>query len=334
MKSSKKSIRDKIKSIYVGAEKILFQKLPKTVGTALAAAGIIAPILLIALAYSQGLKHSHPSSFTVMITNQAGNSGGSGSIVDTSPSESKILTNAHVCLGALKKGGKIRKVDGEEHNVTGYYLSDEHDLCLITVAADLKNKVGVASEAPSLYDEATVTGHPSLMPNVINKGLFGGRMIIQIVTGVRKCTEQDAQDPQKAPLCAFFGIVPIVKTYEAVSVSATIMPGSSGSAILNSDGELSSVVFAGNGRGLSYALAVPYEAVRNFLSREMKIKEHGQKQRPWENEGQANQEEESKKSASEMMDMIKKACEDPNNKQKMSDICSRISDGDILRSAL
>lgn len=325
------SVRNTIHSIYKEAEKTLFERLPKAAGTILAAAGIVAPLALAVLAYNQGRKDSHPSSFTVMITNRAGTGGGSGSIVETSPSESKILTNAHVCKGALKRGGIVTKVDGEKHRVTGYYLSDEHDLCLVTVAADLHNKVELAASAPALYTEATVTGHPSLMPNVINKGLFGGRMIIDIMTGVRKCTENELNDPSKGLMCMLIGGIPVVESYEAMAVSATIMPGSSGSAVLNSNNELSGVVFAGNSRGLSYAFTVPYEAVRNFLGREMKAKQYGKKLTPWNDESSGDSEEESVKSVSEISDMINKACEDPTNKEKMSDICSKVRNSADLK---
>lgn len=319
MKSSINKLKTKLKE----AENMLFKALPKGAITALTVIGLITPMALAVLAYKKSQKNAHPSSFTVMITNREGNSGGSGSVIDTSPSESKILTNAHVCIGALKKGGKIRKVDGEEHRVTGYYLSDEHDLCLLTVAADLKNSVKIASQAPDLYEEATITGHPSLMPNIINKGHVSGRMIIDIMTGVRKCTDQDAKDPRKNFLCMMFGIVPIIKSYESMSVSATIMPGSSGSAVLNSNNELAGVVFAGISRGLSYAFTVPYESVRNFLSKEMKQKQN--KLRPWEEESDKSEEDQA--SISSLTDSINMACEDASKREKMQDICSKLRDG-------
>ena len=312
MKKAIDSTKNKLKTVYEKSGK----RLPAIAATAL--------VGILGLIVSQAVKYSrHPSSFTVMITNRAGTGGGSGSVVETSPSESKILTNAHVCEGALKRGGVVTKVDGEKHLVTGYYLSDEHDLCLVTVAADLHSKVEIADQAPSLYEEATITGHPSLMPNVINKGLFGGRMIIEIMTGMRKCTKEEMEDPAKGFFCMLLGGLPVIKSFEAATVSATIMPGSSGSAVLNSKNELSGVVFAGNSRGLSYALIVPYEAVRNFLSKEMKLKQFSKKIKPWEDQSPGeNEEQESFRSASDVSDLIKKACEDPANKDKALDICT------------
>lgn len=273
--------KNAVKSLYLAANNVLFEKLPTSVGTPLAAALIVAPILLAIISYYAG-QAKHPSNYTVMVTNLQGTSGGSGVIISNSPSQSVVLTNNHVCEGALKKGGKIRLVSGEEHIVTGYVPDSEHDLCVLSVASDLKNSIKIAKSAPSLYAPATITGHPALMPNVITNGHFGGRQIISIMVGVRRCTEKDLKDPQMGPFCMFFGLAPIIRHFESQIVTATIMPGSSGSAVLNGDGELSGLVFAGNAQGLSYAYIVPFESVRNFLNNDARIlTELGQKERPW-----------------------------------------------------
>lgn len=332
MKKLISSTKNKLKALYKKAEKQLLRSLPKATWPALVATGAVASVAVLVLIVAQAVRSSHPSSYTVMITNRAGTGGGSGSVIETDSGESKILTNAHVCEGALKKGGVVTKVNGEKHLVTGYYLSDEHDLCLVTVAADLHDKVDIASSAPSIYDEATITGHPSLMPNVINKGHFGGRMIISIMTGMRKCTESELKDPRSGFLCMLIGGMPVIKTFESAVVSATIMPGSSGSAVLNSNNELSGVVFAGNSRGLSYALIVPYEAVRNFLSKEMKIKQLGKKLTPWdEQSSDSSEEQQSFRSISDLNELIKKACENPENKEKPEDLCEKVRNSVYLK---
>jgi S1-C subfamily serine protease len=280
-----------VESIYKKAEEILFKKLPSSIGTSLAIILGIAPIILAIYMYYLG-KNSHPSSYTVMVTNMEGTGGGSGVIVKNTESESVILSNSHVCEGVLKRGGKIRLVNGEEHVVTGYLTDIEHDLCVLTVAADLKNSIKLASKAPKIYSEATITGHPALMPNIITKGHFGGRQIIQIIVGARKCKESDLKDPKIGIFCMFFGIAPIIRDYESQVVSATIMGGSSGSAVLNSDGELSGLVFAGNSIGLSYAYIVPFEYVKNFTQKAIATISSGVKNRPWmSGEGKDSEEE-------------------------------------------
>jgi len=84
--------------------------------------------------------------------------------------------------------------------------------------------------------------------------------------GIRPCNEAEASGPLSIA-CIIFGGMPVVKSYESVLVTATIMPGSSGSGVYNSSGELAGVVFAGS-KDFGYAWTVPYEQVLNFLYHE------------------------------------------------------------------
>lgn len=204
---------------------------------------------------------------TVKITNLAGNSGGTGTVVYTSNSFSEVLTNSHVC-GVAAGGGLVHDDDGGQHFIVSYRQSRIHDLCLIRVAADLKTKAIIANRAPALYESATVIGHPKLLPTIISKGHFSSKLVIELITGYRDCALDDFQDPSTGFFCALFGKLPIISTYESIVVSNLIQPGSSGSPVYNSSGELAAVIFAGSGE-ISYGLAVPYEYVREFLSVEI-----------------------------------------------------------------
>lgn len=210
---------------------------------------------------------SHPKN-TVKITNLASNSGGSGTIVKSSEISSQILTNAHVCEVA-KHGGLVHTLDGHTYFVTSYKESKLHDLCLITVAANLHARTDIASSAPDTYELALVSGHPRLMPNIVTTGHFAGKQIIQVLAGFKECTEDDMKNPDTAVFCVFFGKLPIVKSYEAIAVSATIQPGSSGSAVYTSSKDIGAVIFAGSGE-IGYGYAVPYEYVRAFIEDESK----------------------------------------------------------------
>jgi len=204
---------------------------------------------------------------TVMITGLNGRSGGSGVIVSSSRSSSQVLTNAHVCQVA-DKGGLVKTVAGATHTILYYAESEMHDLCLITVAADLGASVPLAKAAPKMYDHAIISGHPSLLPNVITEGHFSGNRVINVFMGIRECTSNERKDDDIGFLCWFFGGFPVIKTFEAVLVTATIMPGSSGSAVYTQSRRLGALVFAGSGE-LGYAFAIPYEYVDNFLSTEI-----------------------------------------------------------------
>ena len=226
-----------------------------------------APVIVGLAAYHAGKKQPNDiRNSAVMITNRKGNSGGTGIILTSSRNDSVILTNAHVC-GVVKKGGLVN-TKFSSFNVTSIVESKLSDLCLIRVLADLGVNTELAEKEPQFYDKAIVSGHPGLMPNVITEGHYSGRKNIQVLTGVKNCTDKDLEDPEMGLICGFFsGRVPVVKNYESVLVTATIMPGSSGSGVYNQKFELTSVVFAGSGE-LGYAWTVPYEQVRNFLESE------------------------------------------------------------------
>lgn len=200
---------------------------------------------------------------TVMITNTKMNSGGSGLILDSSESNSQILTNGHVCE-VVKNGGVVSK-NNTSYQVTSYVQSKLYDLCIINVTADLGIDTVVAKKAPAMYSPAFISGHPALLPNVITSGHVSSSKIIQVVMGFRPCTDQEMEDN---PLyCVFFGGMPLIRNFQSRLVTATIMPGSSGSGIYNAKEELIGLVFAGSGQ-LGYAWTVPQEQVVAFLKTE------------------------------------------------------------------
>lgn len=204
---------------------------------------------------------------SVEVTNMAANSGGSGTVLLSSKSDSYVLTNSHVC-NLVKNGGLVTGDQGQ-YLVNAYKESKLHDLCVIRVSGNLGYNTNIANKAPRLYyDSASIAGHPHLMPEVVTKGHFSGRSIIQVLIGTKKCTADDLNDPNKVALCMILGGLPLIKSYDSVLVTATIMPGSSGSGVYNSKGELAGVVFAGQG-DFGYAWTVPYDAMYNFLFREI-----------------------------------------------------------------
>lgn len=206
---------------------------------------------------------------TVMITNVAKNSGGSGVVLSSDATSSTVLTNAHVC-GVAKFGGIVTTTGGISGFVSSYKVSATHDLCLITVSADLQASASLAFAAPKKYDRATISGHPRLLPNILTFGHFSEKRIVQVVMGSRACTEEEFENPNTGLFCRFTGHLPIVRTFEAIVVSATIQPGSSGSGIFDADHRLAALVFAGSG-DLGYAMAVPYEYIDFFLNRELAL---------------------------------------------------------------
>lgn len=198
--------------------------------------------------------------------------GGSGVVLESNKNESIILTNRHVCRLVTQGGIVVR--EGERHWVTHYKMSKNHDLCLVKVNADMGINTKVASEAPTKYTKAFISGHPHLLPHVLTQGNFSGRIFINLVVALRKCTQADyskarrARDMRTMLMCMFYGGLPVTQTFDSQLVTGTILPGSSGSAVFNEKGEISGLVFASGSRELSYALVVPQPYVYHFVALE------------------------------------------------------------------
>ena len=217
--------------------------------------------LLVAHIYSPG-NDLHNNS--VMITNREQTSGGTGIILKSGPHKSEVLTNNHVCKLVAHNGGLVVTTFGT-FQVNSTKPSALSDLCILTVLDNLYLNTKLASKAPKLYSDVKISGHPALMPNIISIGHLAGRDIIPVMTEIRACKDIDIQrDPL---MCAFMGGIPVVKYYESVLTSATIMPGSSGSGIYNNSNKLIGVVFAGQGN-FGYSWTVPYEQVKLFVEKE------------------------------------------------------------------
>jgi hypothetical protein len=207
----------------------------------------------------------------VKVTNLEGNSGGSGVVLSSNSTESLVLTNAHVC-GVVVDGGTV-----SGHNAIGmvksYKVSQYHDLCLITVSGNLRASTRIADRGPApYYEEAQISGHPHLYPNVVTKGHFSDTQVITVLMDIRDCTAEDMKDPESGFMCLMFGGIPVVRTFQAMLVTAAIMPGSSGSGVYNSNKDLTGLAFAGSG-DLSYAWTVPYAYLKYFLTTEISLLE-------------------------------------------------------------
>lgn len=198
---------------------------------------------------------------TVMVLRASGRGGGSGVVVSHSPSESQILTNAHVCR-AIVEGGVVSSRQRGTHLISRYQIADHFDLCLVIVDADLGVASRVAKAAPPTFSRSTNIGHPQLLPTVISEGRFGDYNRITLVTRFRKCTEQDM-----SAACIFLGGIPILSTYNSRLSTSLSAPGSSGSPVYNEQGEVAALVFAGRG-DIGYAWTVPTESINQFLSKE------------------------------------------------------------------
>lgn len=204
------------------------------------------------------------ASATVMITDMSGRSGGTGVVIATNSEETKILTNAHVC-GLLPEGGKVVSDSGKSALATAYKVDENHDLCLVKVNTSLGLAATIANQEPKEFENCSISGHPNLLPTTITKGHIGANMVVQVLTKIKPCTEEE-ENSDLGVMCIFFGGIPVVKTYESTYATATIMAGSSGSGVYNDNNELVGLAFAGSG-DISYAHTVPFNYLKRFVNK-------------------------------------------------------------------
>jgi S1-C subfamily serine protease len=198
---------------------------------------------------------------SVRILNPEQTSGGTGSIYRSSKNYSYILTNKHICR-LIEQGGVV-DYKGEQYPVTHYKKFPHHDLCLIRIASNLGVNLKISDQISRPSDKTVVSGHPSLLPHIATNGHLSERREINLMVGIKECTEADLKND--VLMCIFFGGMPVIKSFDSQIISNLIKPGNSGSAVFNKKGEVIGVVFAGTGRDFSYGFIVPQIHLFYFL---------------------------------------------------------------------
>lgn len=153
---------------------------------------------------------------------------GSGFALD----KNTLVTNRHVIEDSSEL--QLETYDGRDVAVEASTMASFSDLALVTTADALPQVAPIADKDPEIDDVITVIGYPN-----------GGALTKS--TGKIISTEDD-------PLGVNLG--------EVFYTSAPVEPGSSGSAVLNIDGELVGVIYAKSGSG---SLFVPVSTLRDLL---------------------------------------------------------------------
>lgn len=209
-------------------------------------------------------------SVVVKITNVQGTSGGTGFHVKAASGKTYILTNNHVCEIELRSN-----LITIESPITGRKIQRQiverfkkHDLCLIEGVPEVEG-ISVGSEQ-SPGDLVFTTGHPRLVPLTVSKGEVIQEREIELVhsfnTTEKECPGRfiDLSDNFGA---AMFGLENVC-LIDRISkeFTASIYPGSSGSPVVNTYGNLVGVVFAGSSRVPTENFYVPLRFVEELLS--------------------------------------------------------------------
>ena len=145
-----------------------------------------------------------------------------------------LITNKHVVADSADL--QVSTYDGRDIDVTAASTATIADLAVVRTAAELPSYPELAVADPVAGDPVSVVGYPQ-----------GGRLTVTTGTVIGSTTD---------PLNENLG--------EVLVTDAQVEPGSSGSAVLNADGQVVGVVYAKSAAGQSFI--VPVGTLRALLS--------------------------------------------------------------------
>jgi S1-C subfamily serine protease len=175
-------------------------------------------------------------------------SGGTGFYLETPDGNKVILTNRHVCEGAVAANGYYSLRQGAKvYAAKRIAWSQLADVCALQAPREIvetRTPYVLSPTKPRQGDNLGVFGHPFLRPLTMSAGLF--------VNEIREPIGM------LVPGFGYGDIVNIGRT------DAMIFPGNSGSPIIDRTGQVVGIIFAMEGYG-GHGLYVPAADIKQFL---------------------------------------------------------------------
>ena len=202
--------------------------------------------------------------YVTRLTNMEQTHGGTGFYVQTPSGRVMTLTNGHVCRIAMN--GAL--VSTTESDVEILYVDsqyEDNDLCLLNAPEGAKG-LKVANSVRDL-ENIYVIGHPLLEPKTLVRGQMSGTQEIKVLQGYDMvCTGKTFKNERVDLLTSLTvgAAFACIRTSIGAIATAFILPGNSGSPVLNAYGNVVGVIFAGM-PGTGRAFMVPLELVKDFL---------------------------------------------------------------------
>lgn len=209
------------------------------------------------------------AAFVVRILNTDGTSGGTGFLLRVPGGRSMLLTNKHVC-GLADKDGRIVALtaDGYYYNTTVLAQSTEDDLCFLNTPPT-SGGLELASDV-SDGQRVYILGHGLLEPIALAQGNLGGELFLELVVSVNQPCIQGQTEIDPGELGEFFGIENFcAQRFLSQMVTATTLPGNSGSPVLSETGSVVGIVFAGLDTGVR-GYMVPSRRIEKFINETFK----------------------------------------------------------------
>lgn len=247
------------------------KRLLKALGIALLALTTLSTSAVYGPRIHYDLLRAYAARKVVYVTDAQGQRGGTGFYVKAPSGKSYILTNAHVC--ALQQEGEVW-ISSDRKRLTKRRIIESSvntDLCLIE---PLTAEQGLTVSSYNYIGEIlAAVGHPNLDNTTMTRGEVAYYDVIKVFDYIinNKKDEERCSMPKNRieKVMADFGLFMAEVKACLISIDSTattipIMPGSSGSPVINIWGHLSGVVFAINRSG--WAMLVSLTEIKTFLS--------------------------------------------------------------------
>lgn len=193
--------------------------------------------------------------------------GGTGFAINLA-GKTYTLTNAHIC-DIAENNTLHALVDNRTVNVSVIERSTETDLCLTTPVPNLEG-LSLSSQPPYQSQDLIVLGNPYLEPKTSIAGQVAGMQRVKILLSLN--LDRDSCELRGGtyhemdnPLMIAFGVNSYCdREFNSIRTTLVIYPGNSGSPITNLNGEVLSVLFAGDQR-TNWGFGVTNEDLNEFL---------------------------------------------------------------------
>jgi len=189
--------------------------------------------------------------------------GGTGFSVKSDSGRAYILTNKHICSLANEKGELRVEFPGltRKYSRKIIEVSEKHDLCLVESLPTFKNSLKV-SNGVAKGETVFVVGHPKLFGLTVKEGEYIEEAQISVAVSKGSLVPIVINHPNNVTGAWQF---PKIVTFITSRFNVYSRGGNSGSPIVNLNGDLVSVLFAGNPSDVMETYGVPLNFVKEFL---------------------------------------------------------------------
>jgi S1-C subfamily serine protease len=197
-----------------------------------------------------------------LLVNSGG--GGTGFVTTSKSGKIYILTNDHICRAA-RDLPMVAIYRGDKYIVNKIKSYEDNDLCLVEAPSTAKSGFRLANWS-ALRDRAYAVGHPLLEEITVTEGELSTNLTIEMPIGYnfdpkdcagkrQRLIESDPEDL----FAVIFGVRNMCfQSLDVQSATIPILPGNSGSPVLNMWGSVVAVIFAGNDTGIHVSTAMSY----------------------------------------------------------------------------